>query len=585
MESRKLKRRAVRENSVVCSPDLWGSQIAPFLERHFVLLTLILVSVACARIISTYTALSLTADEPIHFACGLEYVASHVYRLETQHPPLSRGLQALGPYLAGARPIALPNKEDVGYAEIAGSGNVGRTIILMRLGNLPFFLLACVAVCCWSWHSFGKPVAVVAVAFLTLLPTTLADAGLATTDLALAATVGAAFFAAVLWAETPSLTRSVLLGFFTGLACLAKFTALGYLPAALGFGLAAFLAARWPGWRGLAVLARQRAGMLLLSVGVMAFVIWAGYWFSFGISRLPLTHLDVRVPAPEFLDGIRSAVAHNRAGHGAFLLGEYRTTGWWYYFPVALAVKTPIAFLMLLALGTYLCFRERKKPEYLLPLAFSLGILIPAMQSKIDIGIRHIEPIYLGFSIIAALGFRQLFRWGHTRIVSATTAAALVGWMAISGAVHHPDYLAYFNEFAGKAPQNILVDSNYDWGQDLRLLAKRLHELHATEFSLASSWEAKHDIYLESWYGLPSINRVSDSTPAPGWTVVSSTYDKSSRFSLYGPNMAIPWYDHIGPTERLGPLLLYYTAASTKPDPLEKPGAAQLDQSGGATPH
>jgi hypothetical protein len=29
-------------------------------------------------------------------------------------------------------------------------------------------------------------------------------------------------------------------------------------------------------------------------------------------------------------------------------------------------------------------------------------------------------------------------------------------------AAHHPDYLAYVNGFAGKNPQNVLVDSNYE---------------------------------------------------------------------------------------------------------------------------
>ena len=44
------------------------------------------------------------------------------------------------------------------------------------------------------------------------------------------------------------------------------------------------------------------------------------------------------------------------------------------------------------------------------------------------------------------------------------TSGLLVAWMLLSVAIHHPNYLAYFNELAGKNPQNILVDSNYDWG-------------------------------------------------------------------------------------------------------------------------
>jgi hypothetical protein len=57
-------------------------------------------------------------------------------------------------------------------------------------------------------------------------------------------------------------------------------------------------------------------------------------------------------------------------------------------------------------------------------------------------------------------------------------AAVPLVWMAVSGARTHPDYLAYFNELAGSKPNEILMDSNFDWGQDWKLLANRLRELN-----------------------------------------------------------------------------------------------------------
>lgn len=565
---RRASRRSVLAPAV--TSGFWETRLSPFFEKYFIVLVLCLVGIACCRIISTYNTLSLTVDEPVHFACGLEYVAKHVYRIETQHPPLSRGVQALGPYLAGARPLGLSMVEE-GPSVIALSGNVDRTIFLMRLGNLPFFLLACLVVCCWSWHAWGKPIAVVATGLFTLLPTMLADGGLATTDMALGANVGAAFFVTFLWAEKPTWLRSILLGLFTALACLSKFTALGYLPAAVFLGLTSHLAVRWPGWRGLWRCVCQRAAAFALAAGTTVLLIWAGYWFSVGklesdlVTGLLGRHLSM--PAPEFFDGIRSALHHNREGHPAFLLGEFRRTGWWYYFPVALAVKTPIAFLMLCALGIFVCLRERNRSIYLLPLAFSLGILLPAMRSRIDIGIRHIEPIYIGFSILSALGLRQLLQWCRTGVTCALTAGVLVAWIVISGAVYHPDYLAYFNEFVGKHPDNTLVDSNYDWGQDLKFLAKRLHVLGVREFSLASMDGVKRHDYMEAWYGLPTIKSLNDYIPSPGWSVVSPTFDKQSRFRLSdavkGPK---PWYDQIVPNEYVGPLRLYYIPFPTRAD-------------------
>ena len=536
------------------APGFWEARLAPSFEKYCLVLCLGLVGIACVRVISTYSALSLTVDEPGHLACGLEYVASHIYTLVIEQPPLARAMQALGPYLDGSRPSGLSNSYDEALAILAHSHNFDRTVFLMRLGNLPFFLLACLVVCAWSWRMFGKAVAVVATGLFTLLPTMLADAGLATTDMALGATVGAAFFAGLLWAEKPTWLRGVLLGVCVASALLSKFTALGYVPLTLGLALGCYLVTERPSLRQVWELTRQRAASFALAAITTCLIVWAAYWFSFGI----MPGINVIVPAPEFFRGIGDALTHNRNGHQAFLLGESRMTGWWYYFPVALAFKTPIAFLIMLAVGVLVSLRERTRLVYLLPLAFSAGVLLPAMFGRIDIGIRHIEPIYIGLSIIAALGLVQMLQWSRTGGVCALTAGVLVVWMTVSVARHHPDYLAYFNGFAGKNPDKILVDSNYDWGQDLKLLSKRLHELGVSQFSLVTLDGVMYGYYLQTWYGLPPAKDVDDVAPAVGWNVISPTFAESFRLTI--PNrrkVSWPWYERIAPTERLGALRLY----------------------------
>jgi len=488
VNSARFRREGTTEGStgshtvtVRSAPLFWEIRLAPFFEKYCLVLCLGLIGIGCLRTMSTYCALSLTIDEPAHFACGMEYIASHTYTLLREQPPLSRAMQALGFYLDGLRPpFGLRNTPEGRLILVASSRSFDRTIFLMRLGNLPFFLLACLVVTGWSWRMFGKSVAVVATGLFTLLPTTLADAGLATTDMALVATVGAAFLAGILWAEKPSRSSALLLGVCLASAVLSKFTALGYVPLTLGLALGCCLFMERQGWRQVREFVRRRARSFLLAVITAGLMIWAAYWFSFGI--VPGT--KICLPAPEFFRGIGDALSHDRHGHPAFLLGHFGRTGWWYYFPVALAVKTPIAFLTMLAVGILVCLWERPRPIYLYPLAFSLGILLPAMVSRVDIGIRHIEPIYIGLSIIAALGLIQLLKWSRTGAASAIIVGLLVLWMILSVAAHHPDYLAYFNEFAGENPQEILVDSNYDWGQDLKLLSRSLHELGVGQFSL-----------------------------------------------------------------------------------------------------
>ena len=563
----------------VAKPGCWEARVEPFLTKYFYVLCVILVAIASVRIMSTYTALSLTIDEPNHFAAGLEYVGKHVYHYEPQHAPLSRALQALGPYLAGARPIGLPVMRDETLAVLAQSGNFDRMVFLMRLGNLPFFLLACLTVCLWSWHAFGKAVAVLSTGLFTLLPTMLADGGLVTTDMASAATVGAAFFASVFWAEKPTRRRALLMGTCTALAFLSKFTALGYLPVSLGLALVFYLAACWPGWLGLRKMITERAPSFVFAGAVMLFVVWAGYWFTVGEFRshwLPAGRA-LLLPAPELFEGIRAVVQLNHKGHQGFLLGEIRNSGWWYYLPVALAVKTPIAFLILTVVGVVVCLRERDRPIYLLPIALCLGVLLPAMKSHLSVGIRYIDAVYIGLSMIAALGLRQLLQWSRRPLGSLLTAGVLLVWMVVSVGAYHPDYLTYFNKFAGRHPENVLVDSNLDWGQDLRLLAKRLNEKGVKEFSLYTLDGVKRRDYLEAWYHLPEINEVDPLVPSPGWTVIGVTFDKVLLpwDRLQKGDAVVPWWDKMTPTERVGGLMLYYvpahpTSGQTRPSNSEK---------------
>jgi hypothetical protein len=526
-----------------------------FLERRSLLLAACLIALAAVRIVATYPVFGNTGDEPGHMACGLQYLAQHVYRYESQHPPLARAMSALGPFLDGARPLGIPNQDQEGVALIYGSGHPDRFLRLMRLGILPFFLLAGLVVYGWTKRDFGGATAVIAAGLFTLIPPVLAHATFATTDMPLTACLGAAFVALLRWAGTPSWKRALVLGLTSALAALAKFTSLGYLPAAALLALMAYVAVERPGMKRLASLARERAPSFGLAVLAGAVLVWAAYFFSFG--RVPAW--NVTLPAPEFFDGIASAMHHNRVGNPAYLLGQVGTRGWWYFFPVALAVKTPVALLVLVVLGVAACWRRRDAWVRLTPLAFGLGILLPAMTSHVNIGLRHILPVYLSFSILGAVGLVWLVEWGVTKRWVTGVAAGLVMWLVASGAAHHPDYIPYFNEFGGSHPEDILVDSDYDWGQDQKRLAKRLRELGVREVGFG--WFGDNQ---SLWPELPVTRKVNPLEPAEGWTAVSPTLAKVRQYGLdyRYPNLK-PWFEYLQPKERVGTLRLYYVASGS----------------------
>src|SRR5437870_8199075 len=191
-------------------------------------------------------------------ACGLQYLAQHVYRYEAQHPPLARVMSALGPYLDGSRPLGGMNQDQEGVNVMYASGHPGRTLTLMRFGILPFFALAGLMVYFWARRHFGNVVALLAAGLFSLVPPVLAHAGLATTDMPLTGCLAAAFFCLLLWAEQPSWKHSLLLGATTALAVVSKFTALGFLPAAAVFALLAYIVVERPGVDGLTAAAKQR---------------------------------------------------------------------------------------------------------------------------------------------------------------------------------------------------------------------------------------------------------------------------------------------------------------------------------------
>src|SRR5215471_9267950 len=309
MAVRKAKGRGPKSTapSPTVEPVFWDSHVAPFLDRHSVLVVVCLIAIASARIVSTYSELSLTTDEPEHLFAGLEYLSKHVYRSE--HPPLARAMIALGPYLDGTRLIDGPQNDKDRVAVIKGTGHVNRTTFLMRLGILPFFWTACVVVYIWTRRFTTNGTGAIAVGLFTLTPPVLAHAGLATTDMALGAWLPAAFLSLLIWAESPTWWNGALLGLTAALSAMSKFTSLGYLPASALLAAILWLAMKRPPRGELSAMVRRRVSTLGLACGVALLSIWGCYGFSYGM----VPDRDLFLPAPDFFDAIMAAIGHSQA--------------------------------------------------------------------------------------------------------------------------------------------------------------------------------------------------------------------------------------------------------------------------------
>ena len=100
------------------------------------------------------------------------------------------------------------------------------------------------------------------------------------------------------------------------------------------------------------------------------------------------------------------------------------------------------------------------------------------MPSHINIGVRHILPIYPLLAIIGGVGACRFWEDMKPKYAAASIIILLLAWQLLSSVRAHPDYLAYFNEFAGSHPERILLDSDLDWGQDLLRLSTALQQKH-----------------------------------------------------------------------------------------------------------
>ncbi len=472
----------------------------------------LLVAVGGALIISTYTEFSETVDEPVHIAAGMQWLDRGTYVYQPANPPLARIASALLPFLAGQRSQGLPDPVAEGNALLYADDQYLRNLSRYRLGILVFFLLASVTLWIWACRVYGKAVALAAILLFASLPPVLGHAGLATTDAAIMATLALTAFLFARWLEEPTLPLGAGLGAALGLSVLSKFSALVFVPGAA----MAILGVRLVVHNG-DPPRPMRTRIVSLGVGALVALalLWAGYRFAWGPIRLGGTP----VPAPALLLGLSNLTDIASGGHPAFLLGRQSQTGWWYYFPVALLVKTPLPTLVLGLIGAASIVAIAKKARdwrFLAPPAAAAAVLVMALPSKLDLGIRYILPIYPLLAITAGVGLKRLWASPGLRMPGRVTAILLVSWQLWSGARNYPDYVAYFNELAARHPERVLLDSNLDWGQDLLRLSRELHRRKAT--SVAICYFGNADIRR---HGLPNPRRLVPNQWTSGWVAVS----------------------------------------------------------------
>jgi hypothetical protein len=207
-------------------------------------------------------------------------------------------------------------------------------------------------------------------------------------------------------------------------------------------------------------------------------------------------HLQVFSNAGE---GLVRQIKHNIRGHGTYLLGTVAERSIWYYFPVALTVKLSVPLLIL----PLVLFVLRPRSLVNWACLSALALLLFSVTCRVQIGIRLVLPLVslaivgLAAAVAHAYGTcssssREAESGSKSERFRARAitffASAGVAWTTVAAINVWPHGLCYTNALWGGTERGYLVlsDSNYDWGQGLRDLAR---------------WQQDHrDVPLEVWY-------------------------------------------------------------------------------------
>jgi hypothetical protein len=492
---------------------------------------------------------SITVDEVVMIPAAYYHLAAGNCQLVHEHPPLAK-------ILAGIPLVFLqPDETDPRKWDQAPDSPVGKWTyeerfweenprlfesisFWARVPMIALTVLTGVLVFVFARDLFGDTAAVLSVALFALEPTLVAHGRVVQTDVPAAFGYLLTTYALYKYLRAPSLKRALLLGAAGGVACLTKFSMLMVAPAV---GVA-YLALWWRGRKGPGS-AKSLALHALLTMLAALFVVNAAYFFdhrALGFEGVKWLHEGapdhpdaiVRfveavtyVLPTDFVLGALWQVWHNRAGHNAGLLGMYSRTGWWYYFPVAFALKTTIPFLLLsitsLGWGIERVVRghDRRFLFLLVPFAFYAAA---SVAGALNLGVRYFLPAYMFLFILCGVLLERLWKATRLRPAGAVLAAVLLAWACVEAARAYPDHMSYMNQLAYKQPHWwYLSDSNVEWGDDVRDLAEYLRargETKVRAMTLGGFLTLHH-------YGVDYLDALAvPKGPPPRYTAIGASF-------------------------------------------------------------
>ena len=553
---------------------------------------------------------SATMDEIAHLPAGYSYLTQKDMRLNPEHPPLIKDLAAIP--LLFIKNIKFPSEIDAwqkdingqwvfGFHFMYGMGNPADKMIFW--GRIPMILILVLLgfyIFKWTKELFGNKVGLLALFFFSFSPTFSAHGRLVTTDVGAAAGVFIATYYFIKALQNPNKRNIIFAGIAFGLAELFKFSVILLIP------FFVFLGFCW--WLIKSRNLKQILKILILVFLIGYILIWPVYQYHVwnypperqvqdsevflsaypNFIRKPLlwaADKPILRPYAQYFTGLFMVFHRAAFGHTTYFLGEISNLGWKSYFPIVYLIKEPLALHILTLVALLYAAWLIKKPFWINPLQraknwiknhfpeFAMLVFIgiywgTSLMSNLNIGVRHLLPAFPFTILLVSKTTISWLKQPYLRL-KYLLLAILIFWQAISVLSIYPHFLAYANEIAG-GPNNLYiytVDSNLDWGQDLKRLKKwvenppaggRIDKIYVDYFG---GGDTKY--YLGEKFVPWNGTKNSKEFPKGNYLAVSATFLQGGRGEpvpgFNQPYGHYRWLDKYEPIAKIGySIFVYY---------------------------
>ena len=560
------------------------------------LIAIAIVAVAVALAIFSVKDDSITTDESPHISAGYSYLTQKDMRLNPEHPPLIKDLAAL-PLLF--QKINFDAEHSSWKNEVNGqwafgphflyeSGNNPNAIAFSaRLAVMLIFILLCWFIYRWGKEKYGPWAGLLALFLTALSPNIIAHARYVTTDVGAALGFLAAIYFFIKFINRPSKKNLIYAGLAFGLAQLLKFSLILLVPLYI-FVLAVLYFVKHQ------VFGIKRSAASLLAILIIGYgLVWPVYQFHvwnypperqksdtvFHLTNYPfkpagqlvikMTDKPLLRPYAQYLLGLLMVFQRTGGGNTTYFMGEVASVAWKGYFPTVYALKEPVPVLILIIIvlaGALirisktnirnLGFWISQNTAEFTWLSFIVLYWGTSITGNLNIGLRHVLPT---FPFIYLLIAGQIKKWA--RIIRFPVMGVIMLWLIMETVAVFPNYLAYFNEAAG-GPGNgykYVTDSNLDWGQDLKRLARYVEENKIDKIKLDYFGGGSPQYYLGDKYEKLDAGNVNQRR---GWLAISATLLQGGRaVAVRGfdkNTIYYKWLDNYEPITKIGYSIFVY---------------------------